>query len=128
VTVVRWGRRAAFLVTFGALYIGVGTNFLITEQSRFAAIPAFGVILDSRWWGLLWLAGGLVALGTAGIGRRDGPGFAGLLVPAGLWVIFYAATVIFRFGALGGLLVYVLTVVTILIVAGWPDAPLTRRR
>lgn len=136
----RWGRRATFLALFGGLYVLVGVSVLLVDLDRFGNVPLVGPVLDSPGWGWPWLIGGLAALVTAARGRartgqsQDGLGFAALLVPSGLWVIFYSASVISylatgvgRLAGVAGLLAYGFTWSVILLCAGWPDAPVRTR-
>jgi hypothetical protein len=123
---------------FGGLYVLVGASVLLVDLDRFGNVPVIGPALDAPAWGWAWIAGGLVALGTVTTSRpgvhRYGPAFAALLVPSGLWVVFYAASMITylatgtgRLAAIGGVLAYAFIWSVVLLTAGWPDAPLGRR-
>jgi hypothetical protein len=136
----RFGRRGVFLAMFGAIYLAVGVSVATIESQRFSSIAPFvGPLLDSRWWGLMWLAAGFTALGVGA--RRtlrfgDGPGFVALLVPPAVWTIFYAASVA-AFVATGGdfgnirsvsgAMAWSIVWSVVLLVAGWPDPDRTDR-
>ena len=126
----RWlGRRSTFLALIAAIYAVVGLGVLVIPTTRFAVGP----LLDSPWWGLMWLAAAAVAGGVAVRRRgpdRDWPGFAALLGPPVVWTAFYlvsvAAAVLTggEFGQLRsvtGVAAWTIDWATVLLVAGWVD-------
>jgi hypothetical protein len=129
----QFGRRGVFLIMFGLIYLCFGGISFVIDSPRFDDIPLIGHILDSPWWGVMWLVGGGVAVGV-GIARsrgvHDGPGFTALLVPPVVWSAFYALSTI-TFIASGGvlgrilslpsLLVWSVVWTVVLLIAGWPD-------
>lgn len=99
----RLSRRGVFLMMFGAIYGVIGAVTLAgPERTRFFHL--FGLlsqVVNSDWWGLLWIVCGLLALvaGVATIGYRPGEvrdayGFTALLIPPGAWTAFYAASMV----------------------------------
>jgi len=91
----RVGRRGAILVVLGGFWVVIGLGALLNPGERFTQPGATEVlaIMDAPAWGLLWTAGGLVAL-VAGLGARRWPhsdwGFAALAVPSFIWGWCYA--------------------------------------
>lgn len=132
----RLARRATFLVMFGLLHLSVGAQVLLNDTERFANIPVIGGTLDSPGLGVLWVVGGCVALVVAlARGWPDHIGFVSLLIPPGLWTLFYCASVIYwlsGFGgrptAISGVIVYAFVWSVIMLIAGWPNPPEGRRR
>lgn len=129
---LRARKRAEFLTMFGLLFVLVGANLLFADAlPRFEHVPVVGQALDSPLWGVVWIVGGLVALVVALSGtRRDHPGFVALLVPSGLWTLFYLAAVgAWLFGAGGrpatvsGVLAYAFVWSVVMLTAGWPNPP-----
>jgi hypothetical protein len=137
----RFGRRGVFLAMFGAIYLAVGVSVAGIENRRFGSINPFaGPLLDSQWWGVMWLTAGLTALVVA-VRRThrfgDGPGFVALLIPPAFWTIFYAASVVVylttdgEFGtirSISGVAVWSIVWSVILLVSGWPDPDRVARR
>lgn len=130
----RWlGRRGTFLLLFAGVYTVVGFAVLTIPGPRFYAGP----LLDSRYWGVLWLLAAVVAAMVAVRHRgpdRDWPGFGALLIPPIVWTALYVVSLalwLLTGGAMGqlravsGIAVWVLDWATVLLVAGWanPDEP-----
>jgi hypothetical protein len=128
-----WGRRGVFLVMFGIIYVIMGANILFVLGDRFDDVPVVGDMIDSHWWGLMWLVGGLVAIGN-GLARArrayDEAGFLGLLIPPFVWTLFYAASLAVWFGSAGlfgnirslsGVAAWSVAWSVVLLISGWPD-------
>lgn len=125
------GRRGAFLLSFGFIWALIGYGMITAPQP-----DKRGLVVPLTWlplwvWGCLWLAAGLVAIGSAFLpGRRDAPGFVALLVIVLPWGLGYllswwplqtfprgwiAASL---YGALGA---------AVVVVAGWAEPSRPKR-
>lgn len=84
----RCGRRGAFLLLYGAGEIQYGIG-LIAEppvDQRALALPV--ELFPLRWWGLLWIACGLIGIAhAAAASSRDKPGFIAQLLPPHIWAL-----------------------------------------
>lgn len=134
------GRRAVFLAMFGTIYAALGVTISAWPTPRFTELGTVGTVLDSPWWGAMWLLAGLTAVGVASRSvitrsRDDGVGFVALLVPPALWTVFYAAAVVVRLTtpnvdgpprSLTAVVVWSLAWSVVLLVSGWPDPDDTR--
>jgi len=129
-----FGRRGVFLMMFGLVYVAIGVSYLSLRSQRFTAIPVIGPILDDPAWGLMWIVGGLVATVNGALrirSRADAPGFVALLIPPGVWSIFYATSVVSyvatagdtgRINSISGAAVWALVWLVVTLISGWPDA------
>lgn len=131
-----FGRRGVFLMMFGFVYLLIGVTSLALPAQRFASIPVIGPILDHQLWGLMWVVGGLVAVANGALrfrARADAAGFVALLIPPGVWSIFYATSVVTyvatggqvgRIESIPGAAVWALVWLVVTLISGWPDADL----
>lgn len=129
-----FGRRGVFLMMFGLVYVAIGVSALSLRSQRFAAIPVIGPILDEPLWGLMWIVGGVIATvnGTLRLwSKADAAGFVALLIPPGVWSIFYATSVVSyvatggetgRINSISGAAVWALVWLVVTLISGWPDA------
>lgn len=123
----RIGRRGAFLLLFGGIWVAIGYGLVAIPVSATQAIGlrpllnlASATVLG---WG--WLVCGLTACLFA---FRSGPagdrwGFYALIAPASAWGACYgvaAVTYDYPRGFLAGA-VYAALVVAVAIVSGWPE-------
>jgi hypothetical protein len=132
---VRFGRRKLILLHCGAVWLITGWAILAAPQiSRFSKPGAGLAILDNPQWGLLWVVGGILAIVNAifrkFVNGRDVVGFAGIVTPPVLWLVFYILSAIAYVATHGqagssragfGVLTWYLVWAFVLIVAGWPD-------
>lgn len=131
----RLGRRGLMLLLLGLAYTSIGFGFVLVPQERFSAPGPGGLlqVLDSPWFGFLWVAGGLVAC-ASGFARartgHDAVGFNGLVVPAFVWAAFYAWSFLANVVSGGELgrpntwiasVVYAALTAIVLFLARWPD-------
>lgn len=132
----RFGRRKLVLVHCGSVWLLTGWAVMVDPIERFSR-PGPGAelqFLDSPHWGVMWIAGGIFAFVNAIVRKhidgRDVFGYAGIVTPPFVWLIFYlwsAALHLFSRGELGnsraplGALTWYLISAFVLIVAGWPD-------
>jgi hypothetical protein len=131
----RFGRRKLVLVHCGSVWILSGWAILAAPTARFAR-PAGGGLefLDNPQWGLMWIVGGILAIANAifrkAMNGRDVVGFAGMVTPPAVWLLFYmwsAIAFVSTRGEFGnpraglGILTWYLVWAFVLIVAGWPD-------
>jgi magnesium-transporting ATPase (P-type) len=132
-----FGRRGTFLAAYGLIWIVIGIANFIEPMERFSKPGPGGPleILEMAWTGLIWAACGLMAISTAFIRRSPGRqrvdqwGFTALLIPALVWdfgffwswISWLSTGVYGRPTAWLGILVYLVIVLSILVVAGWPD-------
>jgi hypothetical protein len=129
-----FGRRGVFLIMFGLVYVAIGVSAVSIPSQRFSAIPVMGPFLDNQWWGVMWIAAGVIATVNGAYRSRsaaDGPGFVALLCPPGVWSIFYATSAVTWFATSGefgrvnsisGAAVWALVWLVVTLVSGWPDA------
>lgn len=128
----RLGRRGTFLLLFSGIYVAAGVGTLVADANRFDLLPVIGPALDTPWWGLMWLAAAVVAavVALARPRRGDGAGFVALLVPPGLWSLFYLASLtawlvsggeLGRLTAITGAAAWSVAWSVVLLVSGWPD-------
>lgn len=129
------GRRGLLLLMFGLLWMSFGFGVLTVEQLRFTSEPARAPllsVLDHQQIGWVWIATGVVSL-IAGLtrtrhGRSDILGFNALIVPAAVWFLGYVWSYLAwlmdgsgRASAWVAAIVWLIVVVFVLLVAGWPD-------
>jgi hypothetical protein len=131
---LRFGRRGLKLMILGTGFFAFGLTVVLGPHTeRFSrAGPSPLDWADSRGWGWLFLAGGLVAV-VVGRGRRYAPdaiGFTTLVIPATVWALFYGYSTlvwIATAGAYGeprtwtGLIIWSVIATSIRIDAGWDD-------
>lgn len=131
----RVGRRRVLLSVFATAWVAFGVALLIDPpQARFSrpAGPSPLDPLDSRWWGLLWVAGGVTVFATVirHRRRRDALAFAAAITPTVTWAMFYTWSMLVWLGTAGefgehdawvGLLHWLMLTLIIWLVAGWPD-------
>jgi hypothetical protein len=131
----RLGRRGLMLLLLGLAYTSIGFGFVLIPQERFSAPGAGGLlqVLDSPWFGFLWIAGGVVACASGFVRARTGHdaiGFNGLVVPAFVWSAFYTWSFLANVttgGELGrpsawiAAVVYAALTAIVLFLARWPD-------
>ena len=82
------GRRGAFQIVFGAVYIIVGLNFFATEHQA-AAEKYFGWLgpVPLGIFAALWVAAGVIAAASAFLARpRDAAGFVAMVFAPGIWL------------------------------------------
>lgn len=128
----RLGRRGAFLLCIGTVWVIYGTGVL-QRGSRFGYFPPdVSAVLDSPWWGVAWTATGL--LGVACAFRRapgeDTAGFVGLQLPPLAWfLISIGSWVTSWFTDYGGAnywmsaAVWAAVLAAVYVVSGWPETP-----
>lgn len=119
------GRRGAFLVIFGILFILRGE---VKLQGHFTPIEqqSFGLatrIAPLEVWGWAAIVVGVVAVVSALL-SHDGHGFAALQTYAGLWALAAALTWVVDGSPMAArtALSWTTTVAAIFIVSGWPEA------
>lgn len=132
----RLGRRTLVLLHCGSVWLITGWAVLAAPTDRFSRPGPGGALqlLDSPQWGLMWVAGGILAITNAILRKfwngRDVVGFLGLTTPPFVWLLGYAwsaAAYVSTRGDYGnpraglGLLTWYLVSAFVLIVAGWPD-------
>lgn len=133
----RFGRRTLILLHGGGAWLIFGWAIYTIPVHRFSGPSEVGLVLswlDSPLTGLLWLAGGGLAIVNAPLrkrwGGRDVIGFVGLTVPPIVWFLAYLWSAIVYLvpgGAVGtdrsvvGLVNWYLVSAFVLVVAGWPD-------
>lgn len=132
------GRRGAVLVLFGAAWTIIGYGTATVHQDRFSHPGGPLAFMDTAYPAFIWVIGGLVALSNGFLRRRfhneDAAGYAGLMIPCMLWTGGYVASYTLwlwsqltgdaMYGNRQGLLgaaVYAVLVVTVYIIANWPD-------
>jgi hypothetical protein len=135
-------RRDIFLLMFGTIYLVVGINSLLIPGRRFVYIaPGVGEFLDHPLWGIMWIVGGLVSIGTALRPRRfiggDGKAFISLLIPPVVWTLFYTGTALSwvitggewgRLQSVSGAAVWSFVWMTVLLISGWADPDSLRKK
>lgn len=134
--VQRVGRRGAFLLLVGFIFILRGNSFLYNDFSsaELAAYEyAFNMFVPSAW-GILFMVSGVIAasasvLRTTGAGYKkfsDATGFAALQGVALAWACSKWLSVAFGDGgslALRGALSWTIIVALVALIAGWEEAP-----
>lgn len=122
----RLGRRGAFLLTMGAVWVLYGYALLTT-----AAPPSLGRVLwiPLHTWGWIWITGGSAAMlfsWTRKVGR-DSIGFVGIIIPAVGWASGFVYTWMFYDAARSWVSAAVWAAVSAMtiVVAGWPEPPQT---
>lgn len=129
----RLRRRGAFLLTYGLIWVAYGVAIGTDPATPFVLLNGFGSVLDSGLWAALWCGCGLAA--AAGALRRprsDALGYNALLLPPAVWSLAYAWAGVLWLGSAGAMgsgrawasaVIWSSAVVSVLIVAGWPEAP-----
>jgi hypothetical protein len=82
------GRRGAFQITFGFVYLIVGSSFFYmpTTPSRAALFAWLTEHVPLEWFASLWIIAGVIALVCAFLPRpRDAAGFIALVFAPGIW-------------------------------------------
>ena len=122
------GRRGACLLTLGTIYVLLGVGRVLTTDLGPSSRRAMGLALDLLplpAWGALLIVAGLVACVTARWpAGRNGWGFLALSVTAAWWLCVYAAGALVYGSASAwpAALIWLLLVVLVQIIAGWPEA------
>jgi MFS family permease len=135
----RLGRRGACLIVLGLAFIGVGINALLSGPPDTHHVGRYLLHNYLPFWveALLWAGAGLAAVhasGKHGTGR-DGYGFAALIVPLALRIVSYLGSFLAYLVGLSGwggggvsAVVWTGLMALILIIAGWPEVEVPRRR
>lgn len=82
------GRRGAFQIVMGAVYLVVGSSFFFmpAAPSRDATFSWLTQFVALGWFAALWILAGLVAVACAFMPRpKDAPGFIALVFAPGIW-------------------------------------------
>jgi hypothetical protein len=126
------GRRGAFLLSFGVIYVAIGLNYIIVDpgsavRAAMAWMPAWSTI---QVCGLAWCAAGLVAMVSAFARMpRDRFGFIALAAWSTAWAIAWAIAAALGYAPRGyvGALVFATLTVAPMAVSGLPN-PVRRGR
>lgn len=132
-----FGRRGTFLVLDGIIWVVIGFAIFAQPQERFSRPgPGGGLeVMELPAWGLFWALCGLVAIVTAFLRRAPGRhrldqwGFTALMGPALLWCFAFVWSWLSNLANPSngrptswlGALVYLVIILSVLVVAGWPD-------
>ena len=90
------GRRGAFQLLFGGIFVVVGLNFFATEHQA-AAEKYFGWLgpVPLGWFAALWVVAGVVAIACAFLARpKDAAGFVALVFAPGIWLGLFVTSAI----------------------------------
>lgn len=138
--VERFGRRGVVLILLGFPWIFYGAGIIEQNRDRFSPPGVVGPLhfMDNRWWGLMWIAGGIFAIGTGLLRRaarryrlfRDEIGFNGLIIPPLIWTLVYTwswildLTTDHMYGLQNGYwaaLIFGSYILLVSFIARWPD-------
>ncbi|MER7801264.1 hypothetical protein ABTX71_13125 [Streptomyces parvulus] len=87
------GRRGAFLALLGVGKTCYGLSFLVAPPSNHG-LQLLTRFCDLRHWSWLWIACGLITLGSAFLRvGRDWAGFLAALIPPTVWALAYTVAV-----------------------------------
>lgn len=132
----RYGRRATTLMLFGVCWVGVGLGVWLVPMTRFTHSADAGVLtfMDDPLWGFMWMACGVTAVTTGFLRPRhptyDEWGFNSLVVPPMVWGAAYVWSFVValvtsgaagRYGGIVGFAVFIIAVLAVLLIAGWPE-------
>lgn len=122
------GRRGLFLIFLALLDLLYGASLWrpAPEAARSPSTWFLAQIMPLPWWGMLWLAVGVVCLAGAFARRADRFAYAcagGLKTLWGMvFLLGWAAGVIER-GWVGAVIWLAFACVVVFIIAPWPEAP-----
>lgn len=132
------GRRGTVLVCDAVIWMIYGSSVVGNRVERFSRPgPSPLDWLDSPHWGLMFLAGGVVALVAAAVPRlrASSLGYNALVLPAVLWVLAYGWSFLVHVATggdygeprtLGPTIIWAAVVVMLIVINGWeePSGPL----
>lgn len=130
----RIGFRGMFLLLFGSMWTLFGYFQLTEPAPNLKREPnALAHFLPIQYYGIVWIAGGALALifAFANSFRHPGSdmwGFVGAEVPALLWALNYIVSY-FLYGFPRGLLVAIVWIIfsaAIMGISAWPEPPRSR--
>ncbi|MEU6552128.1 hypothetical protein ABZ915_17855 [Streptomyces sp. NPDC046915] len=124
------GRRGAILLSYGTVWSLIGYAQLVTPQPQQPGLQLALDLLPLRAWGWLWMAAGLIAIGSAFAPQGlDWPGFLALpLIVLPWWLSYLTAWLqgTFPRGWVAAA-VWAGIAVPVLVVAGWREPPRVKR-
>lgn len=134
----RFGRRTLILLSGGGCWLLNGWAIYNIPIERFSRPGPGGALefMDTPWPGVMWMTGGILAIGNAVLRRRlhgrDVVGFLGLVTPPIVWWMAYlwSSALYLLTGpehwagnprAAVGLITWTFSSLFVLLTAGWPD-------
>ncbi|MFD9069133.1 hypothetical protein [Streptomyces lasiicapitis] len=124
------GRRGAILICYGTVWALYGYGQIVSPQPDQRGLEPLIEALSLDVWGSLWVATGLVAVGSAWLPQgRDWPGFLALPAIVLPWMGSYLAAWIsgaFPRGWVAAA-VWGVIAVPVIVVAGWREPPQVKR-
>ena len=124
------GRRGIILSCFGFIWTLIGYGQLVTPQPDQRGLKVLLAVMPLNVWGWCWIVAGVTALLCAWAPPgRDTAGFVSLVLIVMPWMATYLAAWLLGAYPRGWVAaaIWAALVVTILVVAGWPEPARQKR-